>query len=56
MTDDEITAAGAAAVAGWPPLPERVIDQLAVILAPLADQTTTAEPATRPKRARRKAA
>ncbi len=37
MTDEQIYAAGAAAVSEWPPLPERVLERLAVILAPLAE-------------------
>lgn len=44
MTTEEIRAAGAAAVADWPPLPEATLDRLATILAPLAEQDP--EPAT----------
>ncbi len=41
MTTEEIYAAGAAAVAGFPPLDEPVLNQLAAILAPLAGPQPT---------------
>lgn len=37
-TEAEIRAAGAAAVAGWPPLTDQQVQELAKILAPLADR------------------
>lgn len=45
MTDDQLYAAGAAAVEGWPPLPEPTLNRLAAILAPLAEETA-ADPAS----------
>lgn len=37
-TAEEIAAAGAAAVAGWPPLTDAQVTRIAVLLAPLADR------------------
>lgn len=38
-TPDEIAAAGAAAVADWPPLTEVAVTELAKTLAPLRDDS-----------------
>jgi hypothetical protein len=42
MNEQAIRAAAAKAVEAFPPLPEAVVNKLAVILAPLADQPAPA--------------
>ncbi len=57
MTTEEIYAAGAAAAAELPPLTDDVLNKLAVILAPLAEQPKATEPVhLKPKPVRRNAA
>ncbi len=57
MTDDDLLLAARAAIADFPPLTDEVLNKLAAILAPLAEQPNAAEPARmKPKPARRNAA
>lgn len=44
MTDEQIAAAGAAAVEGFPPLTDRQRRTLAAILGPVAEPATEAKP------------
>ncbi len=48
--EQAIRAAAAAAVAEFPPLPDAVVNRLAVILAPLADQPEPVKATTKPEK------
>ncbi len=48
--EQAIRAAAVAAVAEFPPLPDDVVNRLAVILAPLADQPANATAKIAPQR------
>ncbi len=56
MTEDQIRAAGAAVAATFPPLTDAALDQLAVILAPLAEQPARKKTTRRPAQQRTEAA
>lgn len=42
-TEEQILAAGAAAVADFPPLTDRVVDQMVALLAPVRDEVLAAQ-------------
>jgi hypothetical protein len=47
--EQAIRAAAADAVKAFPPLPDAVVNRLAVILAPIADQPSVAKSKTKPE-------